>query len=101
MQLELKQLSPRQVQRLAKCRPGLLREKVRDSGCSLITLFQVSDRDSGGRRVTGLASLGYWKGREEEALEKNKYGYFMKCEIAHGVPWSVDQPVRDDVYVPC
>jgi hypothetical protein len=66
---------------------------------SLITLFQVSDRDSGVCRVTGVASVSYWKDREGEALEKNVgYGCFMKCEVAHGIPWSVDQPVRH-VYV--
>ena len=65
----------------------------------LITLFQVSDRDSGVCRVTGIASDSYWKDREGEALEKNVgCGCFMKCEVAHGMPCSVDQPVRD-VYV--
>jgi len=66
---------------------------------SLITLFQVSDHDSGVCRVTGVASVGYWKDREGEALKKDMgYGCFMKCEVAHGIPWSVDQQVRH-VYV--
>lgn len=70
----------------------------------LITSFQVSDRDGGLCRVTGVASLSYWADREEEAYEKHMgYGCFMKCEVAHGMPWNVEQPVRDNyVYtVPC
>jgi hypothetical protein len=86
-------------------RVASLPQKVRDSEqimcnpSSLITLFQVSDRDGGVCRATGVASVSYWKDREGEALENNVgYGCFMKCEVAHGMPWSIDQPVRD-VYV--
>ena len=66
---------------------------------SLITSFQVRDRDGGVCRVTGVASDSYWRGREGEALEKNVgYRCFLTCEVAHGMPRSVDQPVRN-VYV--
>jgi hypothetical protein len=66
---------------------------------SLITLFQVKDRDGGVCRVTDVASDSYWRGREEEALERNVgYRCFLTCEVAHGMPRSVDQPVRN-VYV--
>ena len=66
---------------------------------SLIPLSQVRDRDGGVCRVTGVASDSYWRGREEEALERNVgYRCFLTCEVAHGMPCSVDQPVRN-VYV--
>jgi hypothetical protein len=91
--------------RIQTTRVASLPQKVRDSEqnmcnpSSLITLFQVSDRDGGVCRVTGVASVSYWKNREREALEKNVgYGSFKKCEVAHGIPWSIDQPVRD-IYV--
>ena len=68
---------------------------------SLITLFQVRDRDGGVCRVTGVASDSYWRGRDREAREENVgYRCFLTCEVAHGMPWSVDQPVRN-VYVCC
>jgi hypothetical protein len=36
---------------------------------------------------------------EVEVLERNvRYRCFLRCEVAHGMPWSVDQPVRN-VYV--
>jgi hypothetical protein len=47
--------------------------------------YQVSDRDGGMCRVTGVASVSHWARREEEVHEKNVgYGCFMKCEVAHG-----------------
>jgi hypothetical protein len=50
-------------------------------------------------RATGVGSTSYWKNREGEAFEKEVgYGSFKRCEVAHGMPWSVDQPVRD-VYI--
>jgi len=66
---------------------------------SLITLFQVRDRDGSVCRVIGVASDGYWRNREGEALKSNvEYRCFLMCEVAHGMPWSIDQPVRN-VYV--
>jgi len=44
-------------------------------------------------RATGVGSVSYWKNKEGEALEKKVgYGSFKRCEVAHGMPWSVDQP---------
>jgi hypothetical protein len=75
------------------------REQNMYHSSSLITLFQVRDRDGGVCRVTGVASDSYRRGRGGEALEKNVgYRCFLMCEVAHGMPWSVDQPVRN-VYV--
>jgi hypothetical protein len=63
---------------------------------ALITLFQVKERDGYVCRVTGVGSLSYWSNKPEEALEKNVgYGCFQSCEVAHAIPWSVDQPVRN------
>ena len=47
-------------------------------------------------RVTGVGSLSYWADRGEEAKEKNVgSSYFMRCDVAHGMPCIVEQPVRD------
>jgi hypothetical protein len=68
---------------------------------ALITLFQVRDRDGGVCRITGVGSLSYWQDRREleEAFAKNVgYGCYLNCEVAHAMPWNIDQPVRN-VYV--
>jgi hypothetical protein len=87
---------------LASPTPGTPPQKVRGSEQNIrhpsasITLFQVRDRDGGVCRVTGIGSLSCWQDRREEAFAKNVgYGCSLNREVAHAMPWNVDQPVRN------
>lgn len=63
-----------------------------------LSRLQVRDRDGGVCRVTGVASESYWADRYTEARRKNVgYGAFAGCQVAHGMPWNVEQPVRRDL----
>ena len=45
----------------------------------------------------GIASESYWADRFTEASNKNVgHGSFAAFEVAHGMPWNVEQPVRRD-----
>ena len=54
-------------------------------------LVQVCGRDGGICRITGVAYRKYWEGRQANV----GFGVFKACEVAHGIPWSVGQSVRD------